>query len=646
MVAGEPPYTGPTVQAIIAKRLREPVPHLSTVRDVPAAVEQAVTRALAKAKADRFATLGDFSRGLAAPQTRWETPWWRHRWPQLGVLFGTLTIAAYLAVRITSSPDEPSTSVRPFTFSGRAGAPAISPDGRMVAYVVGNKALVLQAVTGGEPLVLVPTSRLLFAPRWTRDGSAILFVMMRDSMHLAGTWMVPASGGTPRQVTDDMDTFDAGLDSTTAVQFSYDTHAARFIALGTGKTTREVTVPDSVGYSNSFAWSRDGRLLALISDKEQVWVLNLVDSTFHRVGNGNNAVRWGHGDDRLFYLRRVQGVAWLMRSDIDLNSGKPRGASRALLSVPHAVAFDVSPSGTVVLSEEVTASQAHALTLAPGVPSRVVEDRALTEGSADVSWVSISPDGQSVAYVRNAGGRSAVELAPFSGGSARVVGQTGADQLSPTFAPDGRTLSLIQKDSTRASLALVDLAGGTFRRVGDHVPTSWAGWSADDRHLVYATDNGREVAVTDLASQTESVVRVPDSVGKVYNGQMPSPGGGQLLISTLRRQTNWGELWLVDRATSKWSRVAEPFGESYPIKWLSDGTVYVANHRALVGEWGTVRIEIWRLKLAQGKFDFVASLPDGCFWPAISDDGRRAACVYTKSQSDLLIVSGADSRGR
>ena len=37
MLAGEPPYTGPTAQAIIAKRLSEPVPHLSTAaRRAPA----------------------------------------------------------------------------------------------------------------------------------------------------------------------------------------------------------------------------------------------------------------------------------------------------------------------------------------------------------------------------------------------------------------------------------------------------------------------------------------------------------------------------------------------------------------------------------------------------------------------------------
>ena len=40
MLAGEMPYSGPNAQAILAKRLSEPVPRLSTTRDVPAAIEQ------------------------------------------------------------------------------------------------------------------------------------------------------------------------------------------------------------------------------------------------------------------------------------------------------------------------------------------------------------------------------------------------------------------------------------------------------------------------------------------------------------------------------------------------------------------------------------------------------------------------------
>ena len=70
MLAGEPPYQGGTSQAIIAKRFRDPVPHVTTLRDtVPTQVDSALVRALAKAPPDRFATVAEFAAALLAPAT-------------------------------------------------------------------------------------------------------------------------------------------------------------------------------------------------------------------------------------------------------------------------------------------------------------------------------------------------------------------------------------------------------------------------------------------------------------------------------------------------------------------------------------------------------------------------------------------------
>ena len=65
MLAGEPPYTGPTAQAIIAKRLSGPVPAVKRLRPtVPDAADAALRRALAQVPADRFASATDFGRAL------------------------------------------------------------------------------------------------------------------------------------------------------------------------------------------------------------------------------------------------------------------------------------------------------------------------------------------------------------------------------------------------------------------------------------------------------------------------------------------------------------------------------------------------------------------------------------------------------
>ena len=68
MLAGEPPYAGPTAHSIIAKRLVDPVPAVRRLRpSVPLNVDEALMMALAKIPADRFPSVADFATALSAP---------------------------------------------------------------------------------------------------------------------------------------------------------------------------------------------------------------------------------------------------------------------------------------------------------------------------------------------------------------------------------------------------------------------------------------------------------------------------------------------------------------------------------------------------------------------------------------------------
>ena len=65
MLAGSPPFTGPTASTILARHSVDPVPPIRTVRStVPEAVERVVLRSLAKVPADRYATARQFARAL------------------------------------------------------------------------------------------------------------------------------------------------------------------------------------------------------------------------------------------------------------------------------------------------------------------------------------------------------------------------------------------------------------------------------------------------------------------------------------------------------------------------------------------------------------------------------------------------------
>jgi serine/threonine-protein kinase len=70
MLIGEPPFTGPTSQAVMARHSVEPVPSLRVVRQtVPQSVEEAIVRAMAKLPADRFPSMQRFLDALQAPSS-------------------------------------------------------------------------------------------------------------------------------------------------------------------------------------------------------------------------------------------------------------------------------------------------------------------------------------------------------------------------------------------------------------------------------------------------------------------------------------------------------------------------------------------------------------------------------------------------
>jgi eukaryotic-like serine/threonine-protein kinase len=97
MLAGEPPFTGPTAHAIIAKRLSGPPPRIRTVRPaVPEALEEVLLCALDPVPADRYASVGAFRQALATCE-RGRTRTRRGRSLRAAAIGGPLAVVAVLA---------------------------------------------------------------------------------------------------------------------------------------------------------------------------------------------------------------------------------------------------------------------------------------------------------------------------------------------------------------------------------------------------------------------------------------------------------------------------------------------------------------------------------------------------------------------
>ena len=75
MLVGEPPFSGPSAAAVVRARLFDTAPDVRQRRaDVPPAVNQALRKALAPDRADRFASAGAFAAALSEAFTQPRTP--------------------------------------------------------------------------------------------------------------------------------------------------------------------------------------------------------------------------------------------------------------------------------------------------------------------------------------------------------------------------------------------------------------------------------------------------------------------------------------------------------------------------------------------------------------------------------------------
>ncbi len=121
MLAGEPPYTGPTAQALVAKHLAAVVPSVRTVRpDLPPHLDSAIRRALAKSPAARFPTAGAFATELGRSR-RMVSPGYPVRIAAIAVIIVVLAMVGIERTRHgarqaeSGTNDRASVAVLPFT---------------------------------------------------------------------------------------------------------------------------------------------------------------------------------------------------------------------------------------------------------------------------------------------------------------------------------------------------------------------------------------------------------------------------------------------------------------------------------------------------------------------------------------------------
>ena len=231
MLAGEPPVTGASAQSMIAKLMTEKPTHLRVLRDtVPATIDEAVAKALAKTPADRFASAGEFSRALdvkSIPAPGAESAPAVPPKRRMAIIAGVVLLAAivaggaYFAKGRTAAPRGTAATLGQRTQLTTAGVvlvPAISPDGKQLAYVTRKcsagqcrYSILVQDVGGSTTRSILEGATAAYYLEWSPDRRNLIFNGTFNGR--IGTFLLSALGGTPRLLTSGVATFFAGGDS-------------------------------------------------------------------------------------------------------------------------------------------------------------------------------------------------------------------------------------------------------------------------------------------------------------------------------------------------------------------------------------------------------------------------------------------------
>jgi serine/threonine protein kinase len=217
MLSGEPPFGGANAQAVIAKVMtQEPRLLTSQRRSVPLHVASAVSRALEKVPADRFASAHEFAEALNNPSSASAVA----PKPALEAKKTNpmLIVAALIAVSLVGlaiwglTPSKASNPVVRYNIafdSAEALTPDapywgridLSPDGSRIAYLGGpQRQIFIRARNQLHATALAGTEGAL-TPTFSPDGQQVAFQTFKNVPDLR---IAPASGGTPVIVTDSM----------------------------------------------------------------------------------------------------------------------------------------------------------------------------------------------------------------------------------------------------------------------------------------------------------------------------------------------------------------------------------------------------------------------------------------------------------
>ncbi len=515
LLTGDPPFTGSTAQAIVARVVTENPRSMTTQRHtIPPHLEAAVFTALEKLPADRFASAADLSAALvnqgytragaaagvqaSATGRRW-TPLAVAGWALAGValvaaLWGWLKPAPAPAVlryamalpdgeqlaetrghRIAISPDgsrlvyvgpgpdgnrlwlrsRNQLHATPIPGTERATVPFFSPDGSRVGFInEGNTEMKVVTLNGAPPITVVDSALGADGASWSDDG--FIYYDGFTGGGTTGLVRVAPSGGRQEQVTT-VDTTGGEVDHYWPM------------ALPKGRGVLFTILKRNTRQASDVA------VLDLKTGERHT----LVQGIAARYSPSGHLVYLTAGGDLVavsFDLKRlaVTGEPFALTSGV---AARPFGA----------VDLALSRSGTMMylLGAAQTAPSEVVYVTREGVVSRI--DSGL---SGDYQTLALSPDGRRLALSRVEGSDQQVWVKQLPSGPISKLTFGGTRSNRPAWSPDGRDVGFLSNQGSTPMMYRKRADGSTTDElVIGHAgrPVNEAFWSRDGRWVVYRT---------------------------------------------------------------------------------------------------------------------------------------------------------------
>ncbi len=616
MLAGEPPVTGATKQAIIAKLLAERPTSLRVIRDtVPEGVDSAVFKALSKVPADRFETAGAFIRALDTPSATNASPPPPPRVnTRIRAALGVAGAVAVVAIgtwfargkiagggrTVTTLADR-----HQITFTGAVAIPAISGDGKMLAYRTTtcgpNRCLYgidLQDVTGGPPHRLLAGANSIYTIDWSPDRNNLL---VRGNLGAGyGSYIVPVLGRTPRRVTQQRAEYARAI----ALAFYADGDSLLSLLQEPGRVDKEphwllvgdlngvvhdsirigdpgdqfafaLQIPGSnrivIGMRRKISTSLTVRLEAVVIQRDG-WVLSRSD-----IGLRGSRETEAHASSDALWIS-PGGEGWpkraLLRIPIDSVSGLFAKTIDTIRTGVH-TRFSVTRDGSSLVLDE--ASSKFSL-LANDVAHAVRGEfprKPLLQSTSALN-VRMSPDGKRILVGRDVGrtadGRPDWSTIPFDGPPDAETSLPLGERATEAFWSDNATVAIRAPTDSSGYLALVDVGSGVVREPlnSDQYPRNFArlpsgGW-------IWVRGIQPELSLRRLGEAAPRRIRVPTWYTSLSSAAVSQDGRFVAFAGHPRGEDSVGVsvMSLADQSVTHWFTIPALDGE---VSWLSDGTL-------------------------------------------------------------------------